>query len=308
MLQLIQQLPQKWQQAVLGALLGDALGVPHEFKDGRHLPDSRAIQMVMPEDYRKTYEAVPYGTWSDDGSQLLALLDVFLREQGRYSADRFREHLLAWLHDGCYQAGGQVFDVGAQTRAALRSLASNEPVFYDPDRCGNGSLMRVLPVAALPELFGTSRTQALRVAIMQSQVTHPQPIAAVACALYVQLAWLMDECPAAPVADLVALAAIELRANGELSAQEDSALAYLMEYGAKELPTGAGYAPNSLWSAVWAVSAGDSLSSILRKAISLGNDTDTIACLAGGLAAMRHGLDAQSQRWLAQMTFKATKP
>jgi len=76
MRQLLDNLPERWRTAVQGALLGDALGVPHEFKPGHELPPSAAIQMVMPEAYQKTYTAIRCGTWSDDGSQLLALLET----------------------------------------------------------------------------------------------------------------------------------------------------------------------------------------------------------------------------------------
>jgi ADP-ribosylglycohydrolase len=34
-----------------------------------------------------------------------------------------------------------------------------------------------------------------------------------------------------------------------------------------------------------------------RAAIALGNDTDTTACLAGGIAGLRDGIEAIPQRW-----------
>ena len=51
----------KVQAAILGALVGDALGVPHEFKNAAAIPRADLIEMVMPAHYQKTYAHVPYG-------------------------------------------------------------------------------------------------------------------------------------------------------------------------------------------------------------------------------------------------------
>lgn len=67
---------------ILGALLGDALGCPHEFKPGHSIPAAADINMAMLKDYSKTYPAIPYGTWSDDGSQLLCLLQTLADHKG----------------------------------------------------------------------------------------------------------------------------------------------------------------------------------------------------------------------------------
>lgn len=309
MLQLTHHLPERWRAAVHAALAGDALGVPHEFKSGAAQPGFASIEMVMPAAYPKTYAAIPYGRWSDDGSQLLALLDVFVRTAGRYDERLFLQNLIAWYQDGAFQAGGTVFDIGGQTRAALdRRKAGLTPEPLDPAYCGNGSLMRVLCAAALPDTWRVSEDDAIRAAMAQSDITHPQLIGRVACALYVELIWRVAARPEASVMGEVGEAEASLRRRGILTQAELGSLNALSEFRRKQMPTGGGFVANSFWSAIWALERSSSVSETLRRAVSLGNDTDTTACIAGGLAGARWGLDAQTTLWLGQMDLSYPPP
>lgn len=305
MLQLIESLPSPWRDAVLGALIGDALGVPHEFKAGHVVPTMSQIHMVMPAGYPKTYDRIPYGTWSDDGSQLLGLLEALHHGKGQYQRSRFLANLQSWLKHGWFQAGGIVFDCGGQTRAALASHDAGEELLgFSQEHCGNGSLMRVLPVAAMPDAYGVSKDMAISIAIDQSCVTHPQWVGQVCCALYVELCWLLQEdWPAAQ--STVHGAGEVLRDRKILPPEGIKALAKVLAHGSQNLPTGSGYVVNTLWAAVWALSQGKSLSEVVRRAISLGDDTDTIACVAGGLAVLVYGIDPLARSWSQQMTYAA---
>lgn len=308
MLELIDSLPAPWQAAVLTALAGDALGVPHEFKPGHDIPPANTLEMVMPADYPKSHGRIPYGTWSDDGSQLLALWASLKHSQGVYDAKDFLERMLLWLEKGHYQAGGLVFDVGGQTGRALRSQRDGSPFSgWTESQCGNGSLMRVLPVAALPDLFGVSREQALRVAMAQSSLTHPQNLAKVCCAFYVELCWAIQAAPTTPdFSALVKQAARTLRSRAVLGPQEALAFEDVLTFPKHNLFTGSGYVVNTLWAALWAVARGTSRCDALRLAISFGGDTDTLACVAGGLAGLRFEPDDHLAEWLSQMNFTAS--
>jgi ADP-ribosylglycohydrolase len=85
-----------------------------------------------------------------------------------------------------------------------------------PGRVGNGSLMRVLPAATLPDTFGIGRDAAIHTATEQSSVTHPQPLAKVSCALYVELCWALAEHPGGLLSRLVDRAEEALRGRGIL--------------------------------------------------------------------------------------------
>jgi ADP-ribosylglycohydrolase len=41
-----------------------------------------------------------------------------------------------------------------------------------------------------------------------------------------------------------------------------------------------------------------SYEAVVKAAIALGHDTDTTACIAGGLAGIKYGVDAIPERWM----------
>jgi ADP-ribosylglycohydrolase len=59
---------------------------------------------------------------------------------------------------------------------------------------------------------------------------------------------------------------------------------------------GTGYVVDSLWAAQW-TNIYESYEKTVKLAISLGDDTDTTACIAGGIAGLIHGFEAIPERW-----------
>ena len=62
-----------------------------------------------------------------------------------------------------------------------------------------------------------------------------------------------------------------------------------------------GYVVDSLEAAVWCLLTTNSYRECVLKAVNLGEDTDTVAAIAGGLAGALYGLDAIPKEWLAQL-------
>ncbi len=166
-----------------GLLIGDALGVPYEFYKADQLPAYEEIDMTPPAGFKKTYPQVDVGTWSDDGAQVLCLLDSLLSRKG-FSLDSFSDMLLAWYEDGAWAVGNKVFDVGVQTARALHAykggLPARECGMLNPEGKGNGALMRVLPLA----LWHEDRKKLVQDAHLQCLITHGHICNQVCCALY----------------------------------------------------------------------------------------------------------------------------
>ena len=59
------------RSGILGAIVGDALGVPVEFKSRDYLSENPVTDMIGYGTYNQ-----PPGTWSDDSSLLLCLLSA----------------------------------------------------------------------------------------------------------------------------------------------------------------------------------------------------------------------------------------
>ena len=127
-------------QAVVGAAVGDALGVPYEGKER----DTYVCENMHPLGWHEK----PVGFWSDDTAMILAELDS-LRERQGYDAEDVMMKFDRWLHEGAYTPDGKAYGWGRTTARAVSRHRSGTPA----DICGGGdildngagALMRMVP-------------------------------------------------------------------------------------------------------------------------------------------------------------------
>ena len=147
----------RFKSAVWGFVIGDALGVPYEFSTRDEMAAFPVTDMIG---YRTHNQ--PAGSWSDDSSMMLCVL-IWLIEEGDKNDDYWLEagsqqqHKLAskfldWYQNGNYTSSGHIFDIGITTQQAIENFASGKPaqdcgIDLVEVACGNGSLMRCLPLA-----------------------------------------------------------------------------------------------------------------------------------------------------------------
>ena len=271
--------------AVYGHLVADAIGVPYEF--GHHI---ETVELRGHGTHNQ-----PPGTWSDDGALMLALLDSLLsvgfdpEDQGRRA--------IAWADEGRYAIDGVVFDIGNTTSAALARLRAGVPALEagptgERDQ-GNGSLMRILPVALID--VPADDVALVERAHLASRVTHGHPHCEVACAVYVLVARTLLEHPGGDREAALALATDRLRAVYARDAAFASVLGALLAHRSDVRKPGGGWVLDSFWSAWEAFAAADSYRDTIVRAVSYGNDTDTTAAIAGGLAGIHWGLDESTR-------------
>lgn len=283
------------EAGLIGLLVGDALGTPYEFHQPSAIPQSDLIEMVPPIGFRRSHDGVPPGTWSDDGAQALCLVASLL-ECNRLDVEDFAKRMAAWLHSGYMAVDGRVFDCGIGTRKALTRFSEGEPAVvsggdseYDN---GNGSLMRVLPLALWHR--GPIR-DLIDAAELQSRPTHRHPVAMVCCALYCVVAQLMllgapgDE---KTWDEAEVIVASHYRDNSDFL----NALEEIRRSPHKDNPIGGGFVIDQIWTCRRLLQCA-SYEEGMRAAIRMGHDTDTTACIAGGLLGIRDGLEAIPKRW-----------
>ncbi|MGF6412380.1 ADP-ribosylglycohydrolase family protein [Paraburkholderia sp. MM5482-R1] len=287
---------------LIGLLVGDALGVPFEFTPSQRIPARHLIEMTPPVGFHRAHVGVPTGTWSDDGAQALCLL-ASLQDNGRLILSDFASRLLRWLDNGYMAVDGQVFDVGIQTREALSRLRDGaspcESGGSDEWSNGNGGLMRVLPLA----LWHVGTDEALvHDAHLQSVPTHAHPRSLVACAFYVLVARASLRKVTDPWSwadqrlDVIYSDWSDERERAALRAELD----VLRGFPKTDQPRGTGYVLDTIWSARRALEE-KSFEDVARSAILFGNDTDTTAAVACGLAGIKLGIDGIPARWLEQL-------
>lgn len=289
---------------VWGNLVGDAMGVPYEFLEPEQIGEVRW-------GHRGGW-GVPAGTWSDDGSLMLALLDSLL--EAGFDPDDQGRRTVHWADGGAYTPDHEGrFDIGGTTSAAIAALRSGVPAIdagpASADACGNGSLMRILPLALVAR--DRPDTALIERAHLASRVTHGHPRCQVACAAYVLVAARLlrrDAVGPAPAAELRALLDVSLtvlRGVYAADAPLSSHLAALDELEAWTGRSGRGYVLDSFWSAWDALAGAESYAATIERAIAYGHDTDTTAAIAGGLAGIRFGWEGIPVAWRRGMRDRA---
>jgi ADP-ribosylglycohydrolase/protein-tyrosine phosphatase len=230
---------------------------------------------------------------------MLALLDSLTADGVGFDVEDQGRRSVAWWREGAYTPDGEMFDIGRTTIKALSAIGSGAPAAdagpSGEHDCGNGSLMRILPVA----LTGHARSwgELIDRARRASRVTHGHPRAQVACALYVLVAarLLRGERKRDPVLSNAA-DDIRLECGGDVPFM--NALGHLMGWTERG---GRGVVWDSFWSAWDAFAGADSYQATIERAVAYGNDTDTTAAIAGGLAGIYWGIDGIPAEWLAAM-------
>ena len=98
--------------AILGSVVGDALGVPGEFMSREELREKPITDMIG----GGAHEQLP-GTWSDDTSMTLCTIDSIIEKGIDYDDQMYR--FADWLWSASNTARDEVFDVGGATKHAI---------------------------------------------------------------------------------------------------------------------------------------------------------------------------------------------
>lgn len=250
----------KLVDAVFGLAIGDALGVPYEFKDRGEF---ECTEMTGYGNHGQ-----PAGTWSDDTSMTIATAKSIKDNGGKIVPVDIRDNFVAWADDEGFNANGVGFDIGSATWVAL---STGEPQTGERSN-GNGSLMRILPLAF---------AECIDEEVMQvSAITHGHEISMHACVIYVRIArrLLAGE----SIHDIIPTLMYE---------EPFDRLRKIDQLPEKEVES-SGYVVHTLEAALWTLAKYDNFRDTVLAAVNLGDDTDTTAAVAGGLAGIVYGLDS----------------
>jgi ADP-ribosylglycohydrolase len=221
---------------------------------------------------------------------------------GKMDINDFADKLLKWYEDGLWAVDNYVFDVGIQTAEAIRAykrgISPLKSGMVRPEGKGNGALMRVLPLALWHR--GTDE-ELIEAAHTQSLVTHGNPCNGVCCALY--CLWAKRVIDGMQVDEAYTSSVKVLRQiYGEDSAFRKE-LEFTVRPDSEAIGHGSGYVVDSLRS-VRMVLKHDNFEDVIKAAILLGDDTDTTAAIAGGIAGIKFGVKAIPESWMDKMKGK----
>lgn len=288
--------PRRVVGGIIGLAVGDALGVPVEF-------ESREQRVQDPVTGMRSggTHAQPAGTWSDDTSLALCTVEALL---DGYSVDHLGRLFVHWLQDSYWTARGEVFDVGGTTHAAIMRLLDGTPATESgsPLECdnGNGSLMRVLPI--ILAYCRWSIPLMLERVHEASCVTHAHPRSLLACGLYGLIVRNLLFHRAPGPAYRYAMESGRIYYKDQPWRDEQRVFGALMRGTLAEAPAdrirGSGYVVPTLEAAVWALVTTRTYHDCVLRGINLGEDTDTVGAVAGGMAGVAYGIEGIPVEWI----------
>ena len=302
--------------AILGHAVGDALGVPVEFMSR----DALALAPVTDMMGYGTYP-VPEGSWSDDTSMVLATLDAL--SEGRVDVDAIMRNFVLWVTENKYTPTGVLFDIGGTSHCAIRNYMATADAkncgLSDACSNGNGSLMRILPVALLLYAGKYSQRDAIEVVHRVSALTHAHPRSLIACGIFAFVLWELLRSPTKDSIGRGLQRAKEFyKDEQELSTYEER----LFRRIGRILPEGennedfppltreeirsSGYVVDTLEAVIWCLLTTNDYKSCVLTAVNLGEDTDTIGAIAGSLAAVLYGISSIPAPWISALQARDT--
>ena len=274
---------QRLYGCAIGAVIGDALGMPLEF--GPPSPEGQFVRQMRA-------GRLPAGSFTDDTEMAVALAES-LADQRPLDPVDLTKRFVAWRETNPP-------DIGIHTRSILGRIAQGESwrevedqfLKTGSDNAGNGSVMRCWPVAVA---WRDHQEELIQDSQLQSRVTHAPP-----------------DCLAASVFTNLAISQF-IEGNSI-----DSGLAYALSHTpalSKDFKAVINSAPrrsrselkNSGWvrhtieSAVWALLNFNSFAETVIQVVNLGNDADTAGTVVGAMAGAYYGLQSIPNDWLNEL-------
>lgn len=269
------------EKMVYGAIIGDCLGVPVEFTDRQTLRENPVTDMIGHGTYCK-----PKGTWSDDSSLLLAQMDGL-----KYPVDRKKiaQNFVDWKIKDKY-CQKSLFDIGNTTSRAIAQInldICNNTFSEDKSYCtevfssGNGALMRILPIVFICVQYNLDFNQRKKLVYNMASLTHGNEVSKISCLIYIEILYYLF-CGY----NKEILFEIIKEELGDINSEFDRIFDDKFLKTKERYIQSDGYCVHTLEAAIWCVFNSDSYDEAVLRAVNLGEDTDTTACVAGGLAAL----------------------
>ncbi|MES2645802.1 MAG: ADP-ribosylglycohydrolase family protein [Bacteroidota bacterium] len=292
-----------YKDILFGVAIGDALGVPVEFKSRNTISQKPVTDMTGFGTHN-----LPAGTFSDDSSLAFCLAEALTQE---FNLNVIADNFVAWLNHNYWTPRGNVFDVGIATIQAIRRLQKGcSPELaggIDVSENGNGSLMRILPL--LVYIKDKDKAERYQITKQVSSITHGHIRSVIACFYYLEFARqiitgtdkfqiyrnLQNEIPAF-------LNSLSINAK-EISLFDRLLKSSIYELTHNEIFS-SGYVLHTLEASIWCLLTTHNYENATLKAVNLGEDTDTTGAVTGGLAGLLYGFQKIPKSWLQQIARK----
>lgn len=288
------------KNGIIGLAVGDAMGVPIEFFKREDLINNPVTTMLGEQSH-----FMPKGSWSDDTSLNLALIDS-INTKKKIDLFDIGQNFIEWGENGKYTPTNKMFGIG---RTTLKAIARLEKGNIKPEECGgntesengNGSLMRILPMAYYCYSKKYNDEEIYDIIKKVSSITHAHEISIMGCYIYVKFAIELLN------GNNIKNAYKNIRklkyqyfsdyCKKLYSRIIDSNIAKLKLADIKS----SGYVIDTLEATIWTLLNTENYNQAIIGSINLGGDSDTIGACTGGLAGIYYGINNINKQWIKDL-------
>ena len=289
-----------YKDVLLGISVGDALGVPVEFKPRFWLKENPVTDMIGYGTYN-----LPAGTFSDDSSLTFCLAEALTQE---FNLQTVANYFVDWAYDNFWTPHGTVFDIGIATSQAISRLKNGiDPELaggFDELSNGNGSLMRILPLVF--HIRDKSIDERFQLSKQVSSITHGHIRSVIACFYYLEFARIIilgkDKFESYNfLQNHITNYLQSKKINDSEIKLFDRILKGKIHNLKEEQIASSGYVLHTLEASIWCLLTTENYKTAVLKAVNLGNDTDTTAAVTGGLAGLLYGHENIPVNWIERL-------
>ena len=288
--------------AIIGHAVGDAVGIPTEFSKREELLKNPVLEMIDSPDL-----GLPAGSWSDDTAMEIATIDSFIHKKC-FDYKDIMDRWVKWINESEYTSTGVTFDIGRTCLKAIKKYCNGSA----PLQCGstsinengNGSLMRILPVALYAYMRNLDDISIQRLTDEMSSLTHAHEVSRLGCYIYVQFVICLlkeyeKEDAYRYVQDLdyssYNVNSINLYTrilDGQIEGQILDDI------------KSTGYIVDTLECVLWIFMNARNYKEAILASTNIGGDTDTIGAIVGSMAGIYYGIDSIPSEWLDKLQRK----
>ena len=289
--------------SIIGLAMGDAMGVPLEFSIRKKLIEHPVTSMLGYGSHD-----VPAGSWSDDTTMTICEIESF-NKNNKFDYDDIMKNYIKWVMNGEFTPTGELFDIG---RTCLKAIRKYDEGKTSATKCGstsiesngNGSLMRILPVALYSYYKNLDESSIIKLTNEMSSLTHGHDISKLGCYIYVRyIMFLIDGFTKEESYLKIKELDYSSYSKESLEVYERILKNDIKNYKLDDIYS-SGYVVDTLEASLWVLLNTNSYKQAIIGAINLGQDTDTIGAIVGSMAGVIYGINDIPKSWLENLKRK----
>lgn len=283
----------KIKGSIYGLLVGDALGVPYEFRTPEYLANLTTIDMLPPQNHQRTYKVAKVGTWSDEGAMMLCMMNT-INDCHAFKPDFYLRQLVAYKTQGLFAVNHEPFGYSRHFETVIKNFQSGAKIFHLDDKMASrdaDTLTRMLPLAIFDAKNDGVST--IKLAHTQALLTHANPINGICAAIYGQWVKSLVNGVKNPF----------VRAVNHLLElyNEDCRLLIVNEILKKRGAVGQNDIVECLMNTYEIINSTQSYHDAVIAAVKRGNQTSSLASAVGSIAGLMYGYQDIPAKWIQHL-------